>query len=88
MLNNACTEVPDAAWLAEQINRFNGEVRAAAERHGATYVMPAGAEERIGCSAEPWVDFTVEATGSYPVHLTAAGQRAMADEISSTIFNK
>lgn len=86
--NDACTEMPDAAWLAEQINRINGEVRATAERHGATYVMPAGAEEHTGCSAEPWVDFTGEAMGSYPLHPTAAGQRALADENSFTIFDK
>ena len=85
LLNDACTDVPDAAWLAEQINRINGEVRAAAERHGATYVMPAGAGEHTGCSAEPWVDFTGEATGSYPMHPTAAGQHAMAEAVRAEI---
>ncbi|MEX3562788.1 SGNH/GDSL hydrolase family protein [Corynebacterium phoceense] len=85
LLNEGCTNVPDAAWLAEQINRINGEVRAAAERHGATYVMPAGVEEHTGCSAEPWVDFTGEATGSYPMHPTAAGQHAMAEAIAAAV---
>lgn len=85
LLKEGCTNVPDAAWLAEQITRINGEVSAAAERHGATYVMPAGAGEHTGCSAEPWVDFTGEATGSYPMHPTAAGQQAMAEAIAAAV---
>lgn len=77
--------VSDTSWLAEETVRLNDEVRRAAECNGATYVMPDHAEQHSGCSTDPWTDFTGEEEGSYPMHPTPDGQRAMADALAATL---
>ena len=62
-------------------NSLNDVVRAAAERNGATYVLPDDAPQHSACSDEPWVDFTGQDTDSFPMHPTHAGQVAMAQAL-------
>lgn len=77
----------DLGWFVEVTNRVNGAVKEAAERNGATYVLPADAQGHTGC-AEPelrWTSFDGQATGSYPMHPTPEGQRAMAAAIADVL---
>lgn len=73
----------DREWLADTIQRINQTVREAAERNGATYVLPDDAPQHSACSDEPWVDFTGQDTDSFPMHPTHAGQVAMAQAVSA-----
>lgn len=73
----------DRDWLADTIQRINQAVREAAERNGATYVLPDDAAQHSACSDEPWVDFTGQDTDSFPMHPTHAGQAAMAEAVSA-----
>jgi len=73
----------DREWLADTIQRINQTVREAAERNGATYVLPDDAAQHSACSDEPWVDFTGQDTDSFPMHPTHAGQAAMAQAVSA-----
>ncbi len=81
-----CAEVEhvtasDRDWLAGIITRINDEVREAAERHDAEFVLPDDAANHTGCSPEPWADFTGQDTDSFPMHPTHAGQVAMTEAI-------
>lgn len=71
----------DREWLADTIQRINQTVREAAERNGATYVLPDDAPQHSACSDEPWVNFTGQDTDSFPMHPTHAGQVAMAQAL-------
>jgi len=77
----------DVAWVREVTTRVNGEVRAAAERAGAVFVLPADADAHSACAApaERWTDFTGAETGSHPMHPTAAGHRAMAAAVAAAL---
>ncbi|MDO5669945.1 MAG: SGNH/GDSL hydrolase family protein [Corynebacterium sp.] len=71
------------AWAVALTEQINDVVRAAAERHGAEFVLPADASEHSAC-AEPvqrWADITGEETDAYPMHPTPLGQRAMAEAV-------
>ncbi|WP_426824018.1 SGNH/GDSL hydrolase family protein [Corynebacterium halotolerans] len=73
----------DREWAGRLTAELNGVLTDAAERNGASFVLPAGAAEHSTC-AEPgqrWTDITGQETGSYPMHPTAAGQAAMAEAV-------
>ncbi|WIM67051.1 SGNH/GDSL hydrolase family protein [Corynebacterium breve] len=87
-----CTEITlisqkDREWIIDFTNELNVEVKAAAERNGATYVMPDNVEEHTGCAPykERYVDFFGTNTGAYPFHPTALGHRVMAQAMLDAI---
>lgn len=75
----------DRQWLSQSIQDINLAVADAAARHGALFVLPDDAAQHTGCSPDPWVDFTGENTGSFPMHPTHAGQQAMADAVARAL---
>lgn len=78
---------PDRSWAEEITAQLNDAVREAAERHGATFVLPAEVEQHTACAdpSQRWADITGEQTDSFPMHPTAAGQAAMGRAVLSQI---
>ncbi|WP_027020851.1 SGNH/GDSL hydrolase family protein [Corynebacterium sputi] len=77
----------DQEWTVGLIAELNHVVEAAAERNGAEFVMPEGADNHTSC-AEPeqrWVDLLGVQTDAYPLHPTSLGQQAMADALTSSM---
>lgn len=73
----------DREWALALTTQINQIVRAAAQRHDAEFILPAGAEEHTSCAApaERWVDIRGTETDAYPMHLTSAGHKAMAEAV-------
>ncbi|WIM67052.1 SGNH/GDSL hydrolase family protein [Corynebacterium breve] len=78
---------PDREWIIDFTNELNTAVKEAAERNGATYVMPANVEDHTGCAPvnQRYVDFTGAVTKAYPFHPTALGHKAMAQAMLKAI---
>lgn len=74
-------------YFVEATTSINTTVREAAERNGATFVLPDNADQFTACAPadQRWTDFTGTETNSYAMHPTAAGQKAMADAIAAAI---
>lgn len=89
---DTCAEISaispqDKEWAAGITGRLNALVREAAERHGALFAEPPGADAHTSCAApgERWVDFTGADTGSFPMHPTPLGHEAMAAAVEAAI---
>ena len=67
-------------------DRLNQVVRAAAERNGATAVIPDEPGHSMCSPAETrWVDLTGLDTGAVPVHPTSAGHAHVADRVLAAL---
>ncbi|WP_257202559.1 SGNH/GDSL hydrolase family protein [Corynebacterium cystitidis] len=84
--NDQCRETAlvgqaDRQLTIDMITELNKVVEPAANRNGATYVMPEGAENHTACAApsERWVEFLGFPTSTYPMHPTSLGHRKMAE---------
>lgn len=77
----------DVTWARHVTERITMVVANAAENAGADVVMPPDADARHACAppAERFTDFTGVETGSHPMHLTAAGHRAMAEAVRAVL---
>lgn len=77
----------DRDWAVTLSGEINDVVRAAAERHGAEFVLPGGVEKHTTCAkpAQRWADVTGLQTDAYPMHPTPAGQEAMAAAVIDQI---
>lgn len=91
--NTANCDVPtditpaDHMWFDSVSNQVNEVVQQAAQRHGATFVMPDNANEHTACEPAPerWTSFDGAETGSFAMHPTGLGQTAMAKAIEKQI---
>lgn len=74
----------DRAWAVTVTEQLNEEIRAAAQRHGALFVLPDDASAHTACAAadQRWTDITGIATDAYPLHPTPIGQVAMGEAIA------
>lgn len=77
----------DVSWARHVTERITMVVADAAESAGADVVVPPDADARHACAppAERFTDFTGIETGSHPMHLTAAGHRAMAEAVRAAL---
>ncbi|MDV8001204.1 SGNH/GDSL hydrolase family protein [Rhodococcus sp. IEGM 1408] len=77
----------DVTWTRHVTERINMIVADAADTAGADVVVPADAGSRHACAppADRYTDFTGVETGSHPMHLTAAGHRAMAEAVGAVL---
>ena len=77
----------DVTWVRHVTERINRVVTDAAERAGADTMLPEDAQERSACAPPTtrYTDFLGVETGSHPMHLTAAGHRAMADAVAAVL---
>jgi len=67
-------------------DNINRVVREAAERNGATVVIPDEPGHSMCSPAETrWVDFTGVETGSVPIHPTSAGHAHVADRVVAAL---
>lgn len=83
---NASMSDDDIAWVYEATVALNDVVKQAAERNGATYVMPDEAEAHTACADvdQRWTDLKGEETDSAPLHPTHTGQQELATELADT----
>lgn len=88
----ACSDVPtmslaDRRWIVDLTGRLNRTVEQAAQRAGASFVLPSDANSHTGCAPAPerWVDFFGTETQSYPMHPTPVGQEAMASAVEAEL---
>ena len=77
----------DRMWSINVTHRINDIVSDAASRHNAQYVLPADADEHTACVSpeERWVNILGDQTDSYPMHPTAAGQKAMGTAVLEAV---
>ncbi|STC70315.1 SGNH/GDSL hydrolase family protein [Corynebacterium pilosum] len=77
----------DRAWAVTVTEQLNDEIRAAAQRHGALFVLPDDAPAHTACAEadQRWTDITGIATEAYPLHPTPVGQVAMGKAVAQVL---